>query len=80
MREIPSSLEGHQPLRNDGIIKSCQEAYMRIAVFGAGGVGGYFGGRLAQAGEELVFIAAASTCASCNPKGCEWIRSKGISW
>jgi 2-dehydropantoate 2-reductase len=30
---------------------------MRIAVFGAGGVGGYFGGRLVQAGEELVFIA-----------------------
>ena len=30
---------------------------MRIAVFGAGGVGGYFGGRLAQAGEEVVFIA-----------------------
>ena len=30
---------------------------MRIAVFGAGGVGGYFGGRLAQAGEDIVFIA-----------------------
>jgi len=30
---------------------------MRIAVFGAGGVGGYFGGRLAQAGEAVVFIA-----------------------
>jgi len=30
---------------------------MRIAVFGAGGVGGYFGGRLAQAGEDAVFIA-----------------------
>jgi 2-dehydropantoate 2-reductase len=30
---------------------------MRIAVFGAGGVGGYFGGRLAQAGEEVTFIA-----------------------
>lgn len=30
---------------------------MRIVVFGAGGVGGYFGGRLAQAGEEVVFIA-----------------------
>lgn len=30
---------------------------MRVAVFGAGGVGGYFGGRLAQAGEEVVFIA-----------------------
>lgn len=30
---------------------------MRIAVFGAGGVGGYFGGRLAQAGEDIVLIA-----------------------
>jgi 2-dehydropantoate 2-reductase len=30
---------------------------MRIAVFGAGGVGGYFGGRLALAGEDVVFIA-----------------------
>jgi 2-dehydropantoate 2-reductase len=30
---------------------------MRIAVFGAGAVGGYFGGRLAQAGEDVLFIA-----------------------
>jgi 2-dehydropantoate 2-reductase len=30
---------------------------MRIAVFGVGGVGGYFGGRLAKAGAEVVFIA-----------------------
>ncbi len=30
---------------------------MRIAVYGAGGVGGYFGGRLAQAGVDVVFIA-----------------------
>jgi 2-dehydropantoate 2-reductase len=30
---------------------------MRIAIFGTGGVGGYFGGRLALAGEEVVFIA-----------------------
>lgn len=30
---------------------------MRIAVVGAGGVGGYFGGRLVQAGEDVVFIA-----------------------
>ena len=29
----------------------------RIAVYGAGGVGGYFGGRLAQAGAEVHFIA-----------------------
>ena len=30
---------------------------MRIAVFGTGGVGGYFGGRLAQAGHDVTFIA-----------------------
>jgi len=30
---------------------------MNVAIVGAGGVGGYFGGRLAQAGEDVVFIA-----------------------
>ena len=30
---------------------------MRIAVVGVGGVGGCFGGRLAQSGEDVVFIA-----------------------
>ena len=30
---------------------------MRIAVYGAGGVGGYFGGRLAQSGADVRFVA-----------------------
>jgi len=30
---------------------------MRIAVMGSGGVGGYFGARLAQAGCDVAFIA-----------------------
>lgn len=30
---------------------------MRIAIFGSGAVGGYFGGRLAQGGESVAFIA-----------------------
>ena len=30
---------------------------MKIAVFGTGGVGGYFGGRLAQSGQDVTFIA-----------------------
>lgn len=30
---------------------------MKIVIFGSGGVGGYFGGRLAQAGESVTFIA-----------------------
>jgi 2-dehydropantoate 2-reductase len=32
-------------------------ALMRIAVIGAGGVGGYFGGRLAASGADVVFVA-----------------------
>ena len=34
---------------------------MRIAVFGTGAVGGYFGARLAQAGHSVVFIARGRT-------------------
>ena len=30
---------------------------MRIAIFGSGSVGGYFGGRLSQIGEDVIFIA-----------------------
>ena len=30
---------------------------MRIAIFGSGGVGGYFGARLAAAGEDVTFLA-----------------------
>jgi len=30
---------------------------MRIAVVGSGGVGGYFGGRLAAAGADVTFVA-----------------------
>ena len=33
---------------------------MKICVFGAGAVGGYFGGRLAQAGNDVTFISRGS--------------------
>jgi 2-dehydropantoate 2-reductase len=44
---------------------------MRIAVMGAGGVGGYFGGRLAQAGHEVSFVARG--------RHLEAIRAKGLA-
>jgi len=44
---------------------------MRIAVFGSGGVGGYFGGRLAQAGEDVVFIARGKHLQAMREKGLE---------
>ena len=34
---------------------------MKIAVVGVGGVGGYFGGRLAQSGADVTFIARGAT-------------------
>ena len=42
---------------------------MRIAIFGSGGVGGYFGGRLAQAGYDVVFIARGETLAVIQESG-----------
>jgi 2-dehydropantoate 2-reductase len=42
---------------------------MRIAVFGAGGVGGYFGGRLAQAGQSVVFIARGAHLQALRERG-----------
>ncbi len=43
---------------------------MRIAIFGAGGAGGYFGARLARSGEEVTFIARG--------KHLEAIREHGL--
>jgi 2-dehydropantoate 2-reductase len=42
---------------------------MRIAVIGVGGVGGYFGARLAQAGEDVTFIARAETLRALRESG-----------
>jgi 2-dehydropantoate 2-reductase len=42
---------------------------MRIAVIGVGGVGGYFGGRLAQAGHDVTFIARRATLEALRARG-----------
>lgn len=42
---------------------------MRIAIFGVGGVGGYFGGRLAQAGETVFFIARGAHLQAMQARG-----------
>jgi 2-dehydropantoate 2-reductase len=50
---------------------------MRIAVFGAGGVGGYFGGRLALAGEDVVFIARGAHLQALRAQGLRVQSPKG---
>ncbi|MEZ4657505.1 MAG: 2-dehydropantoate 2-reductase [Caldilineaceae bacterium] len=42
---------------------------MRIAIYGTGGVGGYFGGRLAQSGQEVIFIARGAHLAAIQANG-----------
>jgi 2-dehydropantoate 2-reductase len=48
---------------------------MRIAVIGAGAMGGFFGGLLARAGEEVVFIARGAQLAALDEQGLH-IRSR----
>ena len=42
---------------------------MKIAIVGAGGVGGYFGARLAEAGHEVAFLARGAHKAAMKAKG-----------
>lgn len=42
---------------------------MRIAIIGAGGVGGYFGGRLARAGNDVSFVARGEHLAALRRDG-----------
>lgn len=42
---------------------------MRIAIFGTGGAGGYFGAQLARAGEDVVFIARGEHLRAIREKG-----------
>jgi 2-dehydropantoate 2-reductase len=42
---------------------------MRIAVLGSGGVGGYFGGRLAETGADVTFIARGAHLAALRQRG-----------
>ena len=43
---------------------------MRIVVMGSGGTGGYFGAKLARAGEDVTFVARG--------KPLEAIRAQGL--
>ncbi len=52
---------------------------MRIAVVGAGGVGGYFGGAMARAGHDVRMLARGEHLKAIGSSGLE-IREPGVSW
>ena len=50
---------------------------MRIAIVGSGGVGGYFGGRLAAAGVDVAFLARGSHLEALRARGLRITSPKG---
>jgi 2-dehydropantoate 2-reductase len=50
---------------------------MKIAIIGTGGVGGYFGGRLAKAGNEVTFFARGEHLKALQSKGLKVISLQG---
>ncbi len=50
---------------------------MKIVMFGAGGVGGYFGGRLAQAGCDVSFVARGAHLTAIQRDGLRLVSPKG---
>jgi len=50
---------------------------MKIAIIGTGGVGGYFGARLAQAGHQVTFVARGTHGATIREKGLQLLSPKG---
>ena len=50
---------------------------MRIAIFGVGAVGGYFGGRLANAGHDVTFVARGETLSRLQTRGLEVTSALG---
>lgn len=50
---------------------------MRMVIIGAGGVGGYFGARLAAAGEDVSFVARGEHLAAMQARGLQVLSSLG---
>jgi len=50
---------------------------MRIAIIGAGGVGGYFGGKLANGGADVVFVVRGATLEALRTRGLRVDSIKG---
>ena len=48
-----------------------EEPLLKIAIYGAGGLGGFYGARLACAGNEVAFIARGAHLAAIREHGLE---------
>ena len=53
---------------------------MRIAIVGSGGVGGYFGGRLAATGADVTFVARGAHLAALRERGLRIDSLRATTW
>src|ERR1700742_4047779 len=58
-------------------IRPDRRDHVRILVVGAGSTGGYFGGRLAQAGRDVTFLVRPARAASLRDEGLRIISPHG---
>src|SRR6201987_5227553 len=72
MRSIKCRLSSNAAAQHASIVVRAfiyAGGFMRIAVMGTGGVGGYFGARLAGAGHEVAFVARGRQLEALRAKG-----------
>ncbi|HEX7810612.1 MAG TPA: 2-dehydropantoate 2-reductase N-terminal domain-containing protein, partial [Burkholderiales bacterium] len=50
---------------------------MKIAIIGSGGVGGYFGARLAASGQDVTFVARGAHLEAMQKKGLKVLSALG---
>ncbi len=65
----------YAPATETAVIRKGEE--MKIAVIGSGGVGGYFGGRLAAAGNDVTFVARGAHLDAMRKKGLRVLSAIG---
>src|SRR5436190_11879756 len=53
---------------------------MRIVVMGAGGTGGFFGAKLARAGEDVTFVARGAHLAAIRERGLQVRSATAGEW
>src|ERR1700678_4789574 len=76
-RWTPCGTSRIYPQPHNWVCRAEENAEVKIAVVGTGGVGGYFGGRLAAAGNAVTFVARGARLEAIQRSGLTIRSSRG---
>jgi 2-dehydropantoate 2-reductase len=79
-RLIPGFYCGMKPIPRRNGLALVQEDRMRIAVIGAGGIGGIYGAALARVGADVTFVARGEHLAAMRENGLRVEGDRGETW